>query len=267
MRIGLGGVPDAHLALRRLREEPLRAAVADIFTSRPAEEAFLPEPAGAAGRPTEAAVGGPEPAAAGIEVLTMALERLARAAGSDLKVVSTAQDMVRLGGLVRGVRPRLLAQAVAGWAVFNAVGEIACDGDPARTTQAFDDWDAAQAVGDLARRAGSTDAAAWRAVELTRALLSLPPGTLARAVEETGLPPAWFELAAVRAASGWNEWQGATYLSQERWGELVESIAARDSLLGLPDAAAAASELARRAAAAGYRLAGPEDAALSQSRE
>ena len=42
---GLAGVPDAHLALRRMRDEPVREAVAAVFATRVAEEAFLPEPA------------------------------------------------------------------------------------------------------------------------------------------------------------------------------------------------------------------------------
>ncbi len=50
MRIGLGGVPDAHRALRRLREEPLRAAVAAVFATRLAGDAFRPAPDDAAGR-------------------------------------------------------------------------------------------------------------------------------------------------------------------------------------------------------------------------
>ena len=48
MRIGLGGVPDAHLALRRQREEPVRAAVAAVLATRLAQEAFLPVPEGPA---------------------------------------------------------------------------------------------------------------------------------------------------------------------------------------------------------------------------
>ena len=42
-RLGLGGVPDAHVALRRMRDEPMREAVAAVFATRVAEEAFLPE--------------------------------------------------------------------------------------------------------------------------------------------------------------------------------------------------------------------------------
>ena len=75
--------------------------------------------------------------------------------------------------------------------------------DPEFTVDAFDAWDGADAVGDLARRSGTGDAQAWRAAELTRALLALEPGALLEAADADGLPTAWFELPAVRAATGW----------------------------------------------------------------
>ncbi len=45
MRLGLGGVPDAHAALQRLREEPLRAAVAAVLATSLARAAFPVESA------------------------------------------------------------------------------------------------------------------------------------------------------------------------------------------------------------------------------
>jgi hypothetical protein len=250
-RLGLDGVPDAHLALRRMREEPVRQAVADVFATRVAEEAFLPELS--VDPETQS---GADAARAN---LTAAIDRLATAVGSTEDTVSVAYEMSRLANRVRTVRPRLLAQAVAGWVVFGAVGDLAFDGDVERTTVAFDDWDAAASVGDLARRSGSGDAQAWRAVELTRALLAVLPGELAAAAEADGLPGVWFEYGAVRAASGWNEWEGDTYIAQEAWDELVDALAARDAMLDLPDAVEAAAELRRRAAASGYRLLVPLD--------
>jgi hypothetical protein len=245
-RLGLRGVPDAHVALRRMRDEPLRQGVGAIFATRVAEEAFLPELSVDAD--TRA---GADAARAG---LTAAMERLAGAAGVSVDTVSIAYETGRLASRVRSVRPRLLAQAVAGWVIVGAIGEVACDGEAERTIAAFDDWDASAAVGDLARRAGSGDAQAWRAVELVRALLALEPGSLAAAAEAEGLPYAWFEQPALRAASGWNEWQGETYIAQEAWDELVDALAARDELLEMPAAGDAAASLRRRAAKAGYRL-------------
>ena len=242
MRLGLGGVEDAHAALRRLREEPWREAVAALFDSPEVQVTFLPHPTGPELEPPR------EPVA-----LTEGLARLAALAGTDLDVVGVAHDSTDRATMARGVRPRLLAQALAGWAYFEAVGRVACGGDPARTERAFDDWEASSAVGDLARRAGSTDTQAWRIVELARALLAIAPGALAAADSSAGLPASWFTSAAVRAASGWNGWQGATYIGQESWDELIDALAARDALLGVP-AGAPAVELKRRAAAAGYRL-------------
>ena len=183
-----------------------------------------------------------------------AMDRLAGLAGSERPHVSIAHDPLRLVASVRSVRPRLLSQAVAGWVIFDAIGQLACGGDRIRTTAAFDDWDAAGAVGDRARRSGSGDAQAWRAVELTRALLAVEPGAMLSAADKEGLPLSWFESAAVREATGWNEWQERPYVSQEAWDEFIDAIAERDDLLGMPSALDAAAELRRRAALAGYRL-------------
>jgi hypothetical protein len=152
------------------------------------------------------------------------------------------------------VRPLLFARALAGWALFEAVGRVACGDDPARTEAAFDDWGASAAIGELSRRAGATDSQAWRVVELARALLGIERGALVAAAADPGLPAAWFTSAAVRTASGWNEWQGAAFVRREPWDELVDAVAARDGILGHPDATAAAIELKRRAAAMSYRV-------------
>ena len=252
-RTGLRGIPDAHVALRRMRDEPVREAVGAIFATRVAEEAFLP----AAGTDHDTSSG----ADAARATFTHALERLTSVSGAARDTVSIAYDTVRLAVAVRSIRPHLLAQAVAGWAIFDAVAQVALEGDPVRTTVAFDEWDAAPAVGDLARRSGSTDAQAWRAVELARALLAMPPGALAEAATAEGLPLAWFEENAIRAASGWNRWEDVTYVSREAWDELVDALAERDEILGLPGAQEAAAQLRRRGAAAGYRLDAPDSEA------
>jgi len=127
-------------------------------------------------------------------------------------------------------------------------------GDPVRTTVAFDEWGAAPASGDLARRSGSGDAQAWRAVELARALLALPAGALRAAADTPELPMAWFHDGAIRAATGWNEWDGSAYVNQEAWDEFIETLAQRDALVDPRGVTEAASELKRRAGAAGYAL-------------
>jgi glycosidase len=252
MRLGLDGVPDARLALRRLREEPVRAAVALLLTARLTGEAFLPGPVEAAR--TRAAADQPAVSGAPEAEIAAALEELARASEQP----SPAPDLVARSTLrlrlVRSLRPRLVAQAVAGWVLGSTVGAVACADDAARSLAAYDDWETAGAVGDLARRAGSSDAHAWRASELARALLAVAEGELEEAVSKEGLPLAWFERPAVRTASGWNEWQAARYISAEAWGELLDALAARDALLGREASGLAAAELKRRAGLAGYRL-------------
>ena len=239
MRIGLGGVPDAHRALRRLREEPLRAAVAAVFATRLARDAFLPLP-------------DTPPAAT----------RLAAAVASDRCRVAGGARAGRRGRRHRWAARRAWSPDRQGWHDASA-GCVPASWprpwparswpppsgrSPAATTasapsSAFDDWEMAAAIDEGARGSGSSDAQAWRCVELARALLALPPGALAAAAATPGLPEAWFALPAVRAASGWNEWQGARYLSQEAWSELLEALGARDGLLaedGLPRARLAA---------------------------
>jgi hypothetical protein len=146
---------------------------------------------------------------------------------------------------------------MAAWSIFQLVGELACEADPARTTRAFDAWDGSEVVASLARRSGSGDAHAWRVVELARALLALGPGELVTAAAAAGMPSAWLGSSAVRAATGWNEWQGVAYVSQEGWDEFVGTLAERDALVDAEGVTAAAVSLKRRAATAGYRVVEP----------
>ncbi len=276
MRLGLDGIPDARMALRRLREEPIRAALAGLIGSRAVEdvcrltvttvgEMGLPSriDGSAAGTPDSGApdLDAPEMAAGtdtnDLADLEPALRRLADAVGTSADVGPAARRLSAALVSARALHPRSVTQAVVGWAVGRAMGEIACEGDPERTADAFDAWEGASPLEDVARRAGSSDAQAWRSVELARCLLVLPVGALESAAAGSGLPEDWFERPAVRVACGWNAWQGATYVSQEGWLEVLEALAARDGrLLGHPAASAAASRLAQRAAARGYRISG-----------
>ena len=77
---------------------------------------------------------------------------------------------------------------------------------------------------------------------------------MVEAADADGLPVAWFESNAVRAATGWNEWEGQTYLSAEAWDEFVDAVAEREMLVDQPGASNAAAELRRRAAEVSYRL-------------
>jgi hypothetical protein len=252
MRLGLGGVHDVHAALRHLREEPWREAVAALFGSPAVELAFVSPTTDLAVDMTGTSEAAGTSATAGGE-RPHALERLAALAGMGGDAAA-AREMPGHLSRARAVRPRLLAQAVAGWAVSDAVGRVACGGDPLRTEAAFDDWGASAAIGELSRRSGATDSQAWRVVELARALVGIERGSLMKVAAGPGLPSAWFSSAGVRTASGWHEWQGVGYVGQEPWDELVDAVAARDLILGEPGGPAAAMKLKRRAAAMGYRV-------------
>ena len=106
--------------------------------------------------------------------------------------------------------------------------------------------------------AGYTDAATWRVRRAgsrrcwrSRPAISLPRATRTRSSSRGS------SSTAVRAASGWNEWQGRRYVSREAWEELLDAVVARDRLLAVaPDAVirAAARRLEGRMAAAGYEV-------------
>jgi hypothetical protein len=246
--VGPSGVVDAHAAVARLREEPLRAAVAEVFASPAAEVAFRPLRAPALRGVT----------AEGHTDLADALEELARVTASGVPARPVAEAAEVLLDRLTALEPRRMAAAVGGWALAWGVGEVACGGDGERTLRAFDAWDGAAGLGARLRGLGFGDADAWRAVELTRALLAIPRGALRAAAASEGSPDDWFEHEPVRAAAGWNEWQGQRYLTREAWAELLDALAVRDGHPTQVEAARAradARELKRRLARADYRLA------------
>jgi glycosidase len=254
LRLGLAGVPDVHAALRQLREEPIRDAVAACFATSTARIAFLP--------PAEvlARAGSAEPPGSTATDLAEALARLTEIRQVDADVQDLSAKVASRLAAARAIRPRIVAQCVVGALLFEPVTQVACDADIGRALAAFDEWGVAATIGELTRQAGATDAQAWRVVELARALVAIGPGRLGHAPSD-GLPTAWFEVEAVRLATGWNRWQDETYLSREAWGELLDALAARDAVVGIDGAAEAATELKRRAAAADYRLPDPHPAA------
>jgi hypothetical protein len=159
--------------------------------------------------------------------------------------------------------PRSLHRsALAGWALGSAIGEVAGGAEARTAAEAFRAWGADGALGAALRDLGASDAEAWRAAELARALLVIPEDEAPAGVSvgeagPGGEPPAlpdWLDDPAVRAAAGWNEWQGRRYIAREAWDELIDVVAARDTLLGRRGAEARA--LARKAAAArrGYEV-------------
>ena len=142
---------------------------------------------------------------------------------------------------------------------------MATGGDRERTIEAFDAWDMGGTLGTCTRMLGHTDAVAWRVVELARAMLAVPTGDIERAADDDAVLARWLEDPGVRAATGWNEWQGHRYIRREAWDELLDTVVARDRLLA--DGAdevirASARRLEGRMAAAGYEVpAAPEESA------
>ena len=135
--------------------------------------------------------------------------------------VSIAYETSRLAGRVRaGAARACWPRPIAGWAVFSAVGELACDGrSRAYDRCAYDEWDAAAAVGDLGPPAGqrrrrrpgappSWPGPCWR----SRPACSLKQPTTA------GLPLAWFEVARSGPRPAGTNGRAQTYLSPRRPG-------------------------------------------------
>ena len=96
-----------------------------------------------------------------------------------------------------------------------------------RTIEAFDAWDMGGTLGTCTRMLGHTDAVAWRVVELARAMLAIPTGDIERAADDDAVLARWLEDPGVRAATGWNEWQGHRYIRREAWDELLDTVVAR----------------------------------------
>jgi glycosidase len=247
-RLGLDGVSDARGAMERMRDEPIRDAVAGIV-------ALLDWPALTA--PDRPAV-------------QAALAALAAAARGEAETVSVAEMLARrLSAVATSTAPEHLRGAFVGWAVGDAVTRVGGRTEPPAAVGAFDAWAVGERLGERLRGGGLPDPDAWRTVELARALVELPPGRLADAAASEGLPLDWFDEAAVRAASGWNEWQGRRYIRREAWSELLEALAFRDALAATDvvtgegiaratrETAEAAAQLRARALAAGFRLTEP----------
>jgi hypothetical protein len=119
----------------------------------------------------------------------------------------------------------------------------------------FEGWAVDRALGSAMAEIGLEQPVAWRSVELVRALLALPPGALedVRGIE-AGAPGGWFDEPAVRSASGWNAHEGVAWVNREAYLELLDALAARDSVAGSADAFAARETLGAAIEASGYRV-------------
>jgi hypothetical protein len=276
------------VALRQLLVEPAREAIVALF-----DAAALRRVAGAALGPDEAAA----------DAALSAEERRAEAllarigdavgrreAGADA-ATTVAARLRAIASLVRTGRRRGAARGSAalaswlgpdrtrwcsllGWAYSAAVAR-ALDLDPETATMTDGGWPAEwgvdAALGDACRGLGADEAQSWRAVELTRALLALGDEGLPRGSAEDEvsrpelMPAAWASRDPLRRATGWNQWQGETFVGRDAYLGFLDALLARElvrSAAGGGDAAAldglvdAIEDLRQAGEAAGWR-AGP----------
>ena len=256
-RIGLArrGGRASRAASAGARRSPARGGRRHSSRPRTVEEAFLPVPRQP--RPRHARPDGRCRRAAD---LMLAIGRLAdaRRVRRDDRPKLLADDWLGRRDCAHVSRPRLgcsLRRSLPRGRSSSPSAELrlrcATRSAPSR---AFDAWDGAAAVvATWPRRAAGTRTA-WRVVELARALLACRPARLARPPRTTGLPGAWFEIAACAPPTGWNDGRARVYLA-EAWVELVGCRSPRVTRSWAWVAReSAAAELKRRAAASGYRI-------------
>ena len=175
---------------------------------------------------------GPTPARS---ALVAAFERLASVVGSDEDTASMAIETARLSASVRTRAPAAAGPGAGRLGDLQRRGQRRLR-EPRRSAR----WRRSM-PGMAPRRwaiwpasSGTGDAQAWRAAELARALLARRAWrACSRRPTRTACRRAWFALPAVRAATGWNEWEGAEYISAEAWDQFVDAVAEREMLLDL----------------------------------
>lgn len=251
-RLGGRSVADVAQALHELIDAPVREAIEQLIDG------------GAYRRIAGAALARDESAA---EAMLAAegkraadvCDRLARTAGgSHAQVVPAMLDRLRaLTSLVRSGRragagpgrrrlAEWLATDRARWAVvlgwvhadaLHALAEGHGSGDGWMNRRGVD-----QALAAAARELGLDEEDAWRAVEMTGALVATPmarsddadaaqdaPPTHGHEVRP--FPPEWFESDAVRTATHWHRWEKAVYVEREAFEGFLDAIAARELTL------------------------------------
>jgi glycosidase len=270
-RIGILGVPDVRKALDEQLLEPVRTAVGRLVTG-----SLLRRMAGAGLAGTDAAsvalrdeaiadvragllelgaaCGEPVRAAAAVEHASERLQTIVGAARSSRRGKPSGGART-IGGWLGTDRQRW--GILVGWVLGAAVEEVA--GEPeTRGDGVFDAWNVGGALAEALGEIGLDDAGRWRSVELTRALVALPDEALSHARGGTeaalGALSAWFELPAVQAATGWHVWEGAAWVTQEPWEELLSALAARDVVAGDARATERANRLRQTVVRAGFRL-------------
>ncbi len=191
---------------------------------------------GAAAATASATMGKPGP----LEPTSGSLPEVAALAG--------AQELARWVGSDRTRWATLVS-----WAVAGSLGDLVGASTPGAVVGVYDAWAAGSAIARTVTELGLPDATAGRVGVLVRAILAVPVGALAAADDEAGLL-GWLQTPAVRVATGWNEWQGSTFVGQEATEEWLGALAARDTASGASGAFDHAAALTQWVAAMDYRL-------------
>jgi glycosidase len=270
-RLGLDGVPNVHEALRDQSLEPVVDAVAAFMAAGDVRRV-----AGAA--MARDATAGDSAVRVVADAERAALRDVASAAGADAEAEAVATELEeRLLRIVRSVHAgrapetddqdaRALAEwlgprrerwsVLHGWVQGAALVRLAGAAAGGRAgLGSFEGWEVNRALGSAMQAIGLEQPMAWRGVELVRALLALPPGALGEAAGiASGAPESWFDQPAVRAAAGWNSYEGVAWVNREAYLELLDALAGRDTVAGHPGAFDARRAVAEAIEASGYRV-------------
>ena len=168
-----------------------------------------------------------------------------------LLAASELDDSVALARWMGADRARWAT--LVSWAVGACLGDLVGASTPGAAVGVYDAWAAGPAVSRVVGELGLSADDATRVTVMTRALLALPRAPLTDAGQED-LLGVWLDVPAVRAATGWNRWQGAAFVSQESIEEWLGALAARETATGATGAFAAAAQFARSLAARGYQV-------------
>jgi hypothetical protein len=143
---------------------------------------------------------------------------------------------------------------------LGSLGEPGTDGIATDPLGAFDGWHAGGALARALRETGLEESVAWRVVAVVRAMLATPVGALADAADAIGpdgLQAAFVDHPAVRAAVGFNSWEGQDYVDRDAFEELVRALAARDLLSGRRGTFGAVERVVDGVEGVGFKVAPP----------
>jgi hypothetical protein len=259
-RLAGGGVPSLDLARRELELEPVHRAVGELVgdlailglirQGRAPEGRVLDERLGAVAMVVRDETGSNgEPAA----YTGPAARRLARLG----ELVSAgAPSLPSVLAPVRTAFGDPAHRAVlAGWALLASLGGLARSTPPEASSRAwYEELLLGPVVAGAVRGAGLSEAAATRAADRIGMLLGLPRPS--SAAGPSAMLDAWLDDRSVRAAIGWNEWEGEGFVAREGWRELLDWALLLDAVDGADLAVPAGVVLALATAgeAAGYRV-------------